>query len=272
MPSKEVSLPVIERDGIRISFGDTGSGPPVLLTHSYFCSGEMWREQVPQLAEANRVVNVDLRGHGNSSAVRGPFSLYDLVEDIVQVLDMLDIERAAWAGLSIGGMVSMRAALTMPERVTGLLLLSTHAGSETRVRRIKYAVMRTAARHFGLDPILPAVSRLMFGKTTRRRNRHLVSEWKEKFRSTDLMSMLLYARCLVSRDSIVSRLGKVSVPALVMVGEEDTALPVHYAEEIAAELPDAQLVIVPEAGHLSALEHPTFVAEKMCRFLRALKW
>jgi 3-oxoadipate enol-lactonase len=264
-------LPVIERDGIRISFDDKGSGSPVVLTHSYFCSGEMWRELVPQLVEAYRVVNVDLRGHGKSSAIGAPFSLYDLVDDIVRVLDSLDIERAAWAGLSVGGMVSMRAALTVPDRVAGLLLLDTHAGVETRMRRVKYAAMRTIARQFGLGAVLPAISRLMFGPTTRRMNRQLVSEWEEKFRSADLMSMLLYARCLVNRDSIVSRLGEVSVPALVIVGEEDAALPVYCAEEIAAGLPDARLVVVPEAGHLSALEQPTIIADEMCRFLRALK-
>lgn len=264
-------MPVIERDGIRISFDDKGSGSPVVLSHSYFCTGEMWRELVPQLAQAYRVVNVDLRGHGRSGAIGAPFSLYDLVDDIVQVLDSLDIECAAWAGLSVGGMVSMRAALTVPERVAGLLLLDTHAGAETLVRRIKYAVMRAVARHVGTGAVLPAVTRLMFGPTTRRQNRHLVSEWEEKFRSADLTSMLLYARCLVNRDSIVARLSEIRVPALVIVGQEDAALPVHCSEEIAAELPDARLVVVPEAGHLSALEQPAIIAEEMCRFLRALK-
>ncbi len=265
-------MPVIERDGIRISFDDTGSGLPVVLTHSYFCNGEMWRDQVPRLAEANRVVNIDLRGHGKSSAVEARFSLYDLVEDIVQVLDSLDVQSAVWAGLSIGGMVSMRAALTVPERVTGLLLLDTHAGAETPIRRVKYGIMRTTARYFGLNPVLPAVLELMFGRTTRRQNRHLVTEWEEKFRSADLPSMLMYARCLARRDSIVNRLGEVSVPTLVMVGEEDISLPMRYAEEIAAEVPDAELVVVPGAGHLSALEQPQFVAEEMCRFLGAREW
>lgn len=85
------------------------------------------------------------------------------------------------------------------------------------------------------------------------------------------MSMLAYARSLVNRDSIVTRLSEISVPALVIVGEENAALPVHCPEEIAAELPDARPVVVPEAGHLSALEQPAIVAEEMCRFLRPLK-
>lgn len=232
-------MPTVERGGIQIWFEDRGSGPPVVLTHSFLCSGAMWRAQVPRLAETNRVINVDLRGHGKSGASTTPFELYDLVEDVVAVLDSLDIERAVWAGLSVGGMPSMRAALSVPERVAGLVLIDVHAGIEKLSRRFKYRVMALVARRFGFGPVLPAISRMMFGGTTRRQNRDLVGEWERSFRAADVPSMLEYAGCLLRRDSILSRLGEISAPA---------------------------------AGHLSALEQPEIVTDEMHRFLGSVQW
>jgi 3-oxoadipate enol-lactonase len=230
----------------------------------------MWREQVPGLSESNRVINVDLRGHGKSSPVTASFTLYDLVYDVIEVLDSLGLERAIWAGLSVGGMMSMRAALVAPERVTALLLLDTHAGAETPLRRIKYTIMTAGVRRFGLGPLMPAITPMMFGKTTRRLNPELVGEWQEKFRGADLQSIVWYARALMRRDSILDRLNEIDVPTLVMVGEEDTSLTPKYAQAIAAGIPDARLVIVPGAGHLLALEQPNIVTEQMCEFSRSV--
>ncbi len=263
-------MPVLERDGTRIYFDEAGSGLPVVLLHSFLCSGAMWRQQVPRLAQHGRIVNVDLRGHGESGSLTGPMDLYDLLEDVVEVLDLLDIERAVWAGLSIGGMIAMRAALRAPERVAALVLLDTHAGPETPFNRIKYTAMGVGARYLGIAPFLPTIARLMFGRTTRLRNPGLVSEWEERFRSAHLPSMLRYLRCLMRRDSVVHQLPEIKIPALVIVGEEDEALPASCSEEIATRLADAHLVVVPRAGHLSALEQPQLVTDEMCEFIKAL--
>ena len=87
-------MSAIERDGIRIYYEDSGSGPAVVLTHSFLCSSEMWRPQVPLLAKEFRVVNIDLRGHGRSGASTAPFELDDLVGDVVAVMDSLGIAQA----------------------------------------------------------------------------------------------------------------------------------------------------------------------------------
>ena len=91
-------MPSVESQGIRIFFEDFGSGLPIVLGHSFLCSGEMWAPQVNPLAQHCRVVNIDCRGHGRSGHADGPFTLYDLVADVVAVLDHLHIERAVWAG------------------------------------------------------------------------------------------------------------------------------------------------------------------------------
>jgi len=260
-------MPSIERDGLQIHFEDLGSGPPVVLGHSFLCSGEMWAPQVPALAEGHRVINIDERGHGRSGNLTEPFDLYDMVADVVAVLDALEIERAVWAGLSIGGMVAMRAAITVPDRVAGLILVDTHAGPESPFKKLKYRAMALGVRTIGVRSFLPAISKLMFGITTRRRNPELVTAWKERFASVDVPSMILGLGALVRRDSVIDLLRRVEAPSLVIVGDEDVSLPPPCSREIADALPNSSLVVIRESGHLSSLEQPEAVTEAMLRFL-----
>lgn len=263
-------MPDIDNDGIRIHFEDSGSGPPVVLGHSFLCSGEMWAPQVEQLAERYRVVNIDERGHGRSGNLTEPFDLYDMVADVVAVLDALEIERAVWAGLSIGGMVAMRAAITVPGRISGLILVDTHAGAETPYKMLKYRAMALGVKTIGVRPLLPAISKLMFGSTTRRRNAELVKVWEERFASVDVRSMILGLGALVRRDSVLDRLRQIEAPSLVIVGDEDVSLPPPCSREIASALPNSSLVVIPESGHLSSLEQPEAVTETMMAFLDGL--
>jgi len=260
----------IDRQGARIAFDVRGEGPPVILGHSFLCSGAMWSHQVEPLSRHFTVINVDFRGHGASGPVAEPFTLYDLVDDLVAVLDTLGIERAAWAGLSIGGMVAMRAALTARDRVSALVLLDTHAGPERPFKKLKYKVLGLGAKLVGVRPFLPAILPIMFGRTTRQAKPELVREWGTRFARLDVPSLLRVLGALNRRDSVVDRLSEIDVPALVIVGEEDSALPPSFSAQLAAGLGNATLVTVPGAGHLAALEQPDAVTAAMLEFLGRL--
>ncbi len=259
----------VQNRGIELYFDDAGAGPPVVLGHSYLCHGGMWREQLPALTAAFRVINPDLRGHGRSGAITGPFSLYDAVDDVVAVLDRLGIERAFWCGLSIGGMVALRAALVRPERVAGLVLMDTDAGAETAFGRLKYRAMALGVRALGVAPLLPSVARLMFGATTRRNNPALVDEWKKEIAAVHVPSALRCLDALLGRDSLLDRLDQVRAPALILVGDEDRSLPPPKSRRIHGRLGDSTLRLIPAAGHLSALEQPSAVNAALLSFLGA---
>lgn len=262
-------MALVHSQGPEIFFEDMGTGTPVVLGHSFLCSGKMWREQVPALAGRFRVINPDLRGHGRSSQVDRAFSLYDTVSDVVAVLDQLGIGRAVWCGLSIGGMVALRAALTRPERVSALILLDADAGAETPLRKLKYRAMGAGARAVGVGPFLSPIARLMFGATTRRQNRTLVSEWRREFAGVHVPSVLRCLDALMRRDSLLARLGRIDVPALVLVGAEDRSLPPPLSRRIHTLLRNSTFSVIPAAGHLSALEQPAAVTEAILSFLEA---
>jgi len=262
---------MISANGFDLHVEDTGSGMPIILSHSFLCSGEMWAPQVAALSPHFRLVNIDLPGHGRSAHVTEPLSVHDMGDQIVAVLDHLGIERAVWAGLSIGGMIALTAALRHPERVSGLILLDSHAGAESTYKKFKYGAMSIAANLFGLRPLLPSVVPLMFGASTRRTNPALVAEWRARFADLHVPSVLQILDALVKRESVVSRLNEITVPALVMVGTEDTTLPLSNSKEIVDAMANATLVAIANAGHLSTLEQPDAVNAEMLQFLNGLQ-
>ena len=263
-------MPFLERHRQRIFYKEIGSGPAVLLGHSFLCSGEMWENQVPRLADSFRVVNIDYRGHGRSSTVETSFDVYDLVDDTTAILDELGIEQATWVGLSTGGFTALRAALTVPARVRAIVVADASAAAESWYPKIKYRSLGWGARLVGMRPFVPAVTPIMFGQTTLRENPGLVEEWTPSLLSMDLPSLLRFLEVIVTRDSLLHRLETIQVPTLVMVGAEDRAQPVPRARQIANGIPGARLEIIPKAGHLSALENPEAFNQALLDFLSSL--
>ena len=262
-------MPSARHGDVEIHYERTGRGAPVVLLHSFLCSASMWAGQVDTLAREHLVINVDARGHGRSSPAHTPFSLYDLVGDVAAVLDDAEIERCVWAGLSMGGMTALRAALRVPDRITGLILLDTTAGRDSGLTSLKYALLGVAARVAGLRPLAPQAAREMFGVTARRHHAALVEQWKESFVQVDVASALQTLEALIHRDDLVRHLPRITVPTAVLVGAEDRTLPPRVARQLAKGLPIATYEEIPETGHLSALEQPEAVTEAMLRFLRA---
>ncbi|MFI2810225.1 MULTISPECIES: alpha/beta fold hydrolase [Microbulbifer] len=263
-------MPVVQRDSLALHYEIQGSGPALVLLHSFLCSGAMWREQVEALAEHYTVITVDIRGHGKSSVPQQPFSIYDLMEDALAVLDREGIDSAIWAGLSIGGMIALRAAVKAPQRVRGLILMDTHAGPEKMLKQLRYRLMVLAARIFGIRLLLPQVNKLMFGDFTLVNKRDLVNEWQEEFARVPMPTIAHGVNALCRRDSLLSRLGLIEKPTLVIVGDDDRSLPPHLSREIADSIEGARLEMIAKAGHLTALEQPQAVNEKMLEFLRKI--
>ena len=260
-------MPSVRRNDLDIHFTVRGGGPPIVLGHSFLCSGDMWASQAAALSQQFQVINIDARGHGRSGHIQEDFTLYDMVDDVLAVLDQLGLERVVWAGLSVGGMVGIRAALTVPRRISALILVDTDAGVEPKWNRFKFSAMGLMSKAVGIRPFLPQIVRLMFGKTTRRHKPELVADWTERFSSVHLPSLIRMLKALNGRDDVVARLPEITAPALVLVGKEDETFPPSHSQLLSRELPDSSLVEIAEAGHLSALEQPEAVTAAMFEFL-----
>lgn len=240
-----------------------GTGPAVVLLHSFLMDASMFAPQVAEFGADYRLIAVDQRGHGETP-VTGPFDYWDSARDVLGVLDELGIERAAFVGVSQGGFVAMRVALLAPERVSALAIMGTSAAAEDPAIATSYRQLAANWLEMGpIDPIVDLVAAICLGQTD-------ASEWKAKWRLRPTDSVEPVMNALVGRDDIVARLGEIDAPAIVLHGSADLAYPLERARELAEGLPKAEAPIIVEGGaHFLSLTNPDEVNAHLAPFLRA---
>ena len=263
-------MPEITRESVRLFYDDVGAGAAVLLSHSWFCDGRQWPQAETLATAGYRVLNIDNRGHGRSGPYRPRFTTWDMAEDVVKVLDDAGVDEAVLVGLSIGGFAVLRTALKYPARTRALVLADTAA---------RTASWRDRAKAIALGPVwltparalvLPAVVNVLFGPTARREQPDLVAEWRRRFLGQDPRSMLEALRAVVTRDDVTARLRDIAKPTLVIVGEQDRNPGVLASASLAAHISGARLAVLPDTGHLSALERPDLFGATLLSFLTGL--
>jgi len=244
------------------------NGDTVVFGHSLLCDGRMFADQVTDLAQDHRVLNVDFRGHGRSDPPPRRFTIYDVADDYLRVMDALKVERASVVGLSMGGQAALRLAMTHPDRVRALVLLDTTASREETLKRARYSALAATARLVGPRAWLARqASNIMFGPTFRAAHPEIVAQWEARIQQLDKRAVARAVETVVSRDDVTRRLHDIAAPSLVVVGDEDEAAPPVYSRTLAAAIPDARLEVLPMTGHLSTIERPRVVGLLIRRFL-----
>jgi 3-oxoadipate enol-lactonase len=229
--------------------------PVVLLSNSLGATRAMWDPQVPVLAERYRVVTYDTRGHGTSPAPAGPYTLDDLVDDVVALLDRVGAERAHVAGLSLGGMTALRLAARAPERVHRLAVLCTSAKTEPQ----GFLDRAAGVRADGTAPIAAAVVSRWLTPPYAAAHPDLVARLEAMIAGCDDEG---YAACaeVVAGIDLREDLTRVTAPTLVVSGAEDQALPPEHQRAIADGIAGAELLSLSPGAHLANLEQPLRVS------------
>jgi 3-oxoadipate enol-lactonase len=223
--------------------------PVVVLSNSLGATRAMWDPQAAALAERFRVVGYDTRGHGQSPAPAGPYSIDDLVDDVLALLDRLGVARASFAGLSLGGMTGMRLAAREPERVDRLALLCTSAKTDPQPFLDRAAAVRAG----GTAPLAPTIAGRWLTPAYAAEHPDLVARLEAMIAGCDDEG---YAACaeVVARIDLRDDLALISAPTLVISGAEDQALPPKHQQAIADGIPGAELLTVSPGAHLANLE------------------
>ena len=243
-----------------------GDGEAVILSHGFLMDHEMFAPQVEALTDAGyRVITWDERGFGDTDFDGEPFTYWDSANDCVALLDHLQIDRAVLGGMSQGGFLSLRAALTAPERVRALVLLDTQAGAEDpEVREVYRQMTDTWVQEGPIDDLTGAVAQIIIADPDHD------ERWIAKWRARDPQLMVEPSRCLLDRDDVTDRLGEITCPAIVIHGTEDTAITMDKAEALAAGLPGADEVVAVPGAHAANLTDPDPVNAAILSFLAGL--
>lgn len=263
-------MPTQRLNGAELHYTDEGTGEePILFLHGLLWSGEMFRSQIDALKSRHRCVALDFRGQGKSEVTSDGYDMETLFADAAALIESLRLAPCHVVGLSMGGFVAMRLAARRPELVRSVVLLETSADPEPAENVPKYRRLNFVARWLGLGLVANQVMPIMFGKTflsdpARAEER---GRWKRALVGNHKIGITRAVVGVVERKPVFDELPKIACPALVMVGDEDTATVPAKAERIASAIPGARKVTIPRAGHSSTIEEPAFVTQALASFL-----
>ncbi|MFD7666708.1 alpha/beta fold hydrolase [Streptomyces sp. NPDC059788] len=261
-------------NGITTAYEDTGGagGETILLVHGHPFDHTMWAPQTAALAAAgHRVVVPDLRGYGASQVVPGMTRLETFAADLAALLDHLEVtDRIGLGGLSMGGQIAMEFARRSPGRLRALVLADTFAHAETpEGRRARDAMADRLLREGMRGYTEEALDKMVSPRTVATRPA-AAEHVRRMMLGTPPEGAAAALRGRARRPDYADSLAGLAVPALVLVGRDDTYTPVADAEFLHTRIPDARLTVIEDAAHLPNLEQPHAFDAALTDFLGTL--
>jgi len=258
-------------NGIRLAYSDQGTGLPVILVHAFPLSRAMWAPQVDALSGRWRVIAVDLRGHGDSDAPLWCYTLDQFVEDLRALLDHLALPQAVFVGLSMGGYILFAFYRRYRERVRALVLADTRAQADTAEGRLgRFNLAQTAYRQ-GPSAVADAMIPKLFSPATLRERPELLQLARGIIEANRISGIAGDLMAMAERADSTPLLNEITVPTLIIVGDQDVATPPSDARIMADGIRGSRLVVIPGAGHLSNLEQPEAFDQALMDFLKTLQ-
>jgi 3-oxoadipate enol-lactonase len=252
-------------DGLRLAsrVDGTPGAPPLIFSNSLGCDLSMWDDQVAALGSRFRIVRYDTRGHGQSGVPSEPATIDQLGRDLLAVLDHYSIERAHMCGLSVGGLTALWVAAMHPGRVDKAVFADTAA----RIGTVEsWSARIDAVRDGGMAAIRDTVIGRFFSEGIRARRPDVAERFARTLEAINPIGYTAVCSALHDADlrPLVSR---ITAPSLIVVGELDEATPPSQSRELHAAISGSELVVLPEASHLSNIEQPGAFNACLLRFL-----
>ena len=244
-------------NGIDIAYRVDGDGAPtrpwLVFAHALGCDHSMWDPQVAAFGRACNILRYDLRGHGRSAAPTGEYRLEQLADDLRGLLDVVGIRRCHFVGLSLGAMVGLAAAIRSPLRFASLTLAAAACRLSPQLRPLWEARIAAVRSPRGMDAVVDATLSRWFTAAFFATRRQDVARAARILRQTPVDG---YVGCLLamSRADLEPRLSAIDCPVLLVSGDDDRAITLDYAEEIARQLSQVRLQRIAGAAHLSNIE------------------
>jgi len=259
----------VSRAGTAYEMTGPEGAPVITLIHGLGLSrGSTWGAIVPVLAQEFRVLSYDLLGHGDSALPGGEVNLTALSEQLIALMDELGIAQAALVGFSLGGMINRRCAMDHPDRVSALAILnSPHERGEDQQRLVEARARDTGAG--GPSANLDETLARWFTEGFRRDHSDIVDAVRTVVLANDPGNYAAHRQVLAEGvTELIRPEPPITTPTLVMTCEHDSGSTPAMSWGIAGEMPDANVVIVPDLQHLGLIERPELFSGPVMDFLR----
>jgi 3-oxoadipate enol-lactonase len=243
-----------------------GDGPPLVLLHPFPAHHALWLPAAQSLTSRYRIILPDLRGHGESEIGDGPATMEKHAADLARVLDDAGVGRAIFLGVSIGGYILFEFWRRYRGRVAALGLCCTRPqadADDVRNTRLKNAelVLERGTEWF-VDLMIPK----LLGKTTQETRPDLVAEARRMMLKMSPQDIAQVQQGMAARPDSIATLKTITVPTLVVMGEEDTSVPTSDGELMRQHIPNSRLAVIPKAGHFAVWEQSEAVGKLVRQF------
>jgi len=247
----------LDIDGFKMAYESQGKGIPLLFIHGFPLNHRMWEPQMQSLSQTAGMVAPDLRGHGDSEPIEGPYSMDMLADDCVALLDALDIQQpVVVCGLSMGGYITLAMYRRYPERIRALILAATRAGGDSLDGKTNRDMAISQAEKDGAAATTASMLPKMMSPKTYKSNPDLVKQVESIMSSTSVQGIVGALEGMKSRPDSTPYLGEITVPTLIIHGEEDQLIPFQEAQSMHAAIANSTMILMSSAGHLLNMERP----------------
>jgi pimeloyl-ACP methyl ester carboxylesterase len=247
----------ITANGVNFNLQVSGDGHPLVLVHGFPLNSNMWAPQLGGLASSARVIAPDLRGHGGSEVVPGPYSMDLLADDCASLLETMGVdEPVTLCGLSMGGYVAFSFFRRHPKRLRALILAATRAGADSPEGKAGREQAAATAQTQGTGAIMNNMLAKVLAPSTNSENPALSGRVRQIMEGNSLESYVGDLLGMRDRQDSTPTLSQIDIPTLILHGAEDQLIPSSEAETMHRAIDGSQLRILPSSGHLLNLEEP----------------
>ena len=261
-------IPRVRAGHVELAVIDRGAGPPLVLVHGFPLDHSMWQPQIDFFSTRRRVVAPDLRGFGASQIVSGTASMEAMADDLDVLLDALGItEPVVVCGLSMGGYVALQFWRKYARRLRALVLCDTRAVADTpEAARLRSQQVDLVLRE-GMAPLAEAMLPKLFAAATFASQPGVVAGQRSTILAARAEGVAAALLGMAARPDATDYLPRIALPTLVVVGQHDAISTVDEMRGMARAIPEAELVVIPDAGHMSPLENPAAFNAALEQFL-----
>jgi pimeloyl-ACP methyl ester carboxylesterase len=264
-------MPALRVNGVELHYQESGDGPEtIVFSHSYLLDSSHFRPQIDILKTSFRCVAFDHRGHGGSEKARTGYDMENLYTDAVGFIEAVGRPPCHFVGLSTGGYIGVRLGYRRPDLLKSLVLMDTSADADRGWPLLQYRFLLFLARFLGARFVAGQAFPFLFGRAFREdpARGEEASAWLELIAANDRNSVIQFGKGIFARRGVYEEIASIRTPTLVIVGQEDVSTPVSTARRLAQRIPECELVIIPDAGHICTIESPEAVNKALTGFLR----
>jgi pimeloyl-ACP methyl ester carboxylesterase len=255
---------------IEIAYDVTGEGKAIILIHGFPLNRKMWKEQVSVLTQIGyKTVTLDLRGQGESVAPSGSYTIDMLADDVVELMNYLNIDKAIIGGMSMGGYILLDIIERYTEKISGALFIATRSSADDEAGKQRRTMLSERVKLEGSKVISEIFKNVLFADSSFETRKELVNEvenWMLSQKPEGLAETLLAMR---DRKDYNNILKNIKVPCFVITGDNDKAIPIEHTRIFEKNLPNQTTIIIPGGGHLVNMEYPKEFNEHLIKFLKS---